>query len=74
VRQRNPGPYVYDLPTLGVRLLSGEEIDHPDPLAGLVPVTEGKSKSATRSDESVDRVKKLTNGTDNDKAAGGVLS
>lgn len=38
MRQRNPGPYVYDLPTLGVRLLPGEEINHPDTLAGLVPV------------------------------------
>jgi hypothetical protein len=63
VRQRNPGPYVFDLPTLGVRLLAGEEIDHSEPLAGLVPVTEGKSKSKSRSDESTDRVEKLTKGT-----------
>lgn len=38
--QKNPGPYVYDLPTLGVRLLPGEEIDHPSKLAGLVQVDE----------------------------------
>lgn len=40
MRQRNPLPYTYDLPTLGVRLLPGEEIDHPEPLAGLVAVDE----------------------------------
>ncbi len=49
--QRNPGPYTYDLPTLGVRLLAGEEIDHPDKLAGLVPV----EKDATDSREVVAR-------------------
>jgi hypothetical protein len=43
--QRNPGPYIYDLPTLGVRLLPGETIEHPEPLAWLVPVVE-KDKSA----------------------------
>lgn len=40
MRQKNPGPYTYDLPTLGVRLLPGEEIAHPEKLAGLIPVDE----------------------------------
>jgi hypothetical protein len=45
MRQQNPGPYTYDLPTLGVRLLAGEEIDYPEKLAGLIPVDEDSTDS-----------------------------
>jgi hypothetical protein len=51
VRQRNPGPYVFDLPTLGVRLLAGQEIDHHEPLAGLVPVDDETGEIIARSDD-----------------------
>lgn len=51
--QKNPGPYTYDLPTLGVRLLPGDEIEYPDKLAGLVAVDDNGTDSrevAARSD------------------------
>lgn len=45
MKQVNPGPYVLDFPTLGVRLLPGDEIDHPEPLAQCEPVEPDKSQS-----------------------------
>lgn len=56
MRQRNPGPYTYDLPTLGVRLLPGEEIDHPDALAGCVPVNEDGEIVASSGDRNAKEV------------------
>ena len=43
--QSNPGPYVLNFPTLGVRLLPGEEIDYPEALAHCVPVESDKPQS-----------------------------
>lgn len=45
--QRNPGPYIIDIPTLQppVRLNPGDTVEHDEPLAGLVEVTDDKEKS-----------------------------
>ena len=48
MRMRNPGPYTYDLPTLGVRLLPGDEIDHPDLLAGCELIEDEKSRTRSK--------------------------
>lgn len=48
MKQRNPGPYVFDLPTLGVRLLPGDEIDHPDLLAGCELIDDETPKSKSK--------------------------
>lgn len=48
MRQVNPGPYIFDLPTLGVRLLPGDEIDHPDLLAGCELIEDEKPKTRSK--------------------------
>jgi hypothetical protein len=52
VRQRNPGPHPLILPTLDPprEVLEGEEIDHPELLAGFEPVDPADPPSAGQDD------------------------
>lgn len=48
---RNTSAYTKDLPTLGLRVYPGDEIEHDGPIAGFTPVDEldkpGKGKDTT---------------------------